>query len=96
MNGFFRVQRLPVLRQTEASECALVCLAMVLDFHGHRIDLTTLRFLDQLLDVLRVAQETGADPVDAARAFYHVSGLLDVPWILSAIFHSAHGQPGDR
>lgn len=43
MNGFFRDQRLPVLRQTEASECALACLAMVLNFHGHRIDLTTLR-----------------------------------------------------
>jgi ATP-binding cassette subfamily B protein RaxB len=38
-----RRQRLPVLRQTEASECGLVCLAMVLNYHGHRIDLATLR-----------------------------------------------------
>jgi glutamate dehydrogenase len=52
-------------------------------------DLITLRFLDQLLDVLRVAQETGADPVEAARAFYHVSGLLHVPWLRNAIFDSA-------
>jgi hypothetical protein len=30
---------------------------------------------------MRVAQETGADPVEAARAFYHVSGALHVPWL---------------
>ena len=42
-------------------------------------DLITLRFLDQLLDVLRVARETGGDPVEAARVFYRVSRLLHVP-----------------
>jgi glutamate dehydrogenase len=52
-------------------------------------DLISLRFLDQLLDVLRVAQETGADPVDAARAFYRVSDLLHVPWLRKTIFDSA-------
>jgi glutamate dehydrogenase len=52
-------------------------------------DMVTLRFLDQLLDVLRVAQETGADPVEAARAFYHVSSLLYVPWLRNAILGSA-------
>ncbi|MSR35224.1 MAG: NAD-glutamate dehydrogenase [Gemmatimonadetes bacterium] len=52
-------------------------------------DLISLRFLDQLLDVLRVAQETGADPVEAARAFYRVSGLLHVPWLRTAILASA-------
>lgn len=35
--------RLPVIRQTEAAECGLACLAMVASFHGHRIDLNTLR-----------------------------------------------------
>jgi ATP-binding cassette subfamily B protein RaxB len=35
--------RLPLLRQTEAAECGLACLAMVASYHGHRIDLTTLR-----------------------------------------------------
>ncbi|WP_084113122.1 peptidase domain-containing ABC transporter [Belnapia moabensis] len=35
--------RLPLLRQTEAAECGLACLAMVTAYHGHRIDLTTLR-----------------------------------------------------
>jgi ATP-binding cassette subfamily B protein RaxB len=35
--------RLPVLLQSEASECGLACIAMVASFHGHRIDLNTLR-----------------------------------------------------
>ena len=52
-------------------------------------DLVTLRFLDQLLDILRVGKETGADPIDAARAFYRVSDLLQVQWIRNAIFETA-------
>jgi ATP-binding cassette subfamily B protein RaxB len=35
--------RLPLLRQTEAAECGLACLAMVASYYGHCIDLTTLR-----------------------------------------------------
>src|SRR5437660_3848278 len=35
--------RLPVIRQTEAAECGLACLAMISSFHSHRIDLNTLR-----------------------------------------------------
>jgi ATP-binding cassette subfamily B protein RaxB len=35
--------RLPMVRQTEAAECGLACLAMVASYHGHRIDLNTLR-----------------------------------------------------
>src|SRR3712207_4515890 len=35
--------RLPSILQTEAAECGLACLAMVASFHGHRIDLNTLR-----------------------------------------------------
>jgi ATP-binding cassette, subfamily B, bacterial CvaB/MchF/RaxB len=34
---------LPVIRQTEAAECGLACLAMISAYHGHRIDLNTLR-----------------------------------------------------
>jgi ATP-binding cassette, subfamily B, bacterial CvaB/MchF/RaxB len=34
---------LPVILQTEAAECGLACLAMISSFHGHRIDLNTLR-----------------------------------------------------
>ena len=36
-------QRLPSILQTEAAECGLACLAMVASYHGHRIDLNTLR-----------------------------------------------------
>src|SRR5690349_8587103 len=36
-------RRLPSIMQTEAAECGLACLAMILGFHGHRIDLNTLR-----------------------------------------------------
>jgi ATP-binding cassette subfamily B protein RaxB len=35
--------RLPLIRQTEASECGLACLAMIASYHGHRTDLNTLR-----------------------------------------------------
>ncbi|WP_448206661.1 peptidase domain-containing ABC transporter [Azospirillum sp. sgz302134] len=35
--------RLPVIQQTEAAECGLACLAMIVSYHGHRIDLNTLR-----------------------------------------------------
>jgi ATP-binding cassette, subfamily B, bacterial CvaB/MchF/RaxB len=34
---------LPVIRQTEAAECGLACLAMISSYYGHRIDLNTLR-----------------------------------------------------
>ena len=33
----------PVILQTEAAECGLACLAMVASYHGHRIDLASLR-----------------------------------------------------
>jgi ATP-binding cassette subfamily B protein RaxB len=39
--GFGR--SLPVMLQAEAAECGMACLAMVLGFHGHAIDLGTLR-----------------------------------------------------
>ena len=34
---------LPVVQQTEAAECGLACLAMVASYHGHQLDLNTLR-----------------------------------------------------
>lgn len=37
------LSRLPSILQTEAAECGLACLAMVASYHGHRIDLNTLR-----------------------------------------------------
>jgi ATP-binding cassette subfamily B protein RaxB len=36
-------QRLPLVLQSEATECGLACLAMIAGYHGHAIDLNTLR-----------------------------------------------------
>jgi ATP-binding cassette subfamily B protein RaxB len=41
--SFSRGSKLPVLLQTEAAECGLACIAMVASYHGHKIDLNTLR-----------------------------------------------------
>src|SRR3954453_7987427 len=35
--------KLPIIQQTEAAECGLACLSMIASFHGHRIDLNSLR-----------------------------------------------------
>lgn len=35
--------RLPLILQTEATECGLACLAMVASYHGHHADLMSLR-----------------------------------------------------
>jgi glutamate dehydrogenase len=51
--------------------------------------LITLRFLDQLLETLDVARETGAAEADAGRAYYRVSETIDVPWLRQTIFASA-------
>lgn len=40
---FNSFNRLPVILQTEVAECGLACLAMIATYHGHEIDLTTLR-----------------------------------------------------
>ncbi|MGO4744928.1 peptidase domain-containing ABC transporter [Serratia quinivorans] len=36
-------KRLPLIRQTESAECGVACLAMIAGWHGHQIDLPTLR-----------------------------------------------------
>ena len=43
MLNFSGRRTLPVIVQSEASECGLACLAMVASYYGHRIDLNTLR-----------------------------------------------------
>lgn len=40
---FSGTNKLPVILQTEATECGLACLAMVATYHGHKVDLNTLR-----------------------------------------------------
>ena len=43
--------------------------------------LMTLRFLDQMLDILEIERETGADTLDTARAYYRISEEFDLPWL---------------
>lgn len=43
MNKLFNSKRTPIIHQTEAAECGLACLAMVAGWHGHDVDLATLR-----------------------------------------------------
>ncbi|MBI4521310.1 MAG: NAD-glutamate dehydrogenase, partial [Gemmatimonadetes bacterium] len=50
--------------------------------------MVTLRFLDQLLEILRVARETGADVMDVGRAYYRTADLLSVPWLRETIFRA--------
>ena len=54
--------------------------------------LATLRFLDQLMDILRVARDTGTAPVYAARAYYSVSELLEIPWLRQSIDECARDE----
>lgn len=48
ISGAMFGQRLPMILQREASECGLVCLAMLLNFHGKLFGLETLRQLSGL------------------------------------------------
>lgn len=40
---FSRRARLPVIRSAENAECGLACVAMIANYHGHQIDLVSLR-----------------------------------------------------
>ena len=58
--------RLPLILQTEAAECGLACLAMIVCYHGHQSDLTELRRRfamslkgSSLKDVIEVASRLG-------------------------------------
>ena len=62
--GWFN--RLPVIRQTQAAECGLACVGMIANYHGHDIDMISLRrrFSTSLkgatlADVISVAHRLG-------------------------------------
>ena len=52
-------------------------------------DLITLRFLDQVLEILQISRAGGADPTAAGKAYYQVSEALDIPWIRALAVDSA-------
>ena len=41
--NFSFAPKLPIILQTEVTECGLACLAMIVNFHGYQTDLLTLR-----------------------------------------------------
>jgi glutamate dehydrogenase len=58
--------------------------------------LITLRFLDQLLEILRVARERDADTMRTARAYYLTSEMLEVPWLREQLRESAGENRWDQ
>jgi len=81
-------RRLTVIRQTEASECGLACLAMIAGFYGHHVDLASLRRRVSISlkgmtlgSLMEVAQTLGliCRPVRLELSELH---QLDVPCIL--------------
>ncbi len=56
---------------------------------GFARSLISLRFLDQLLEILRVHRRTGIDPLDVARTFYRISEVFWIPWIRQGVFDAA-------
>lgn len=62
--NFSWFNRLPLIRQSQATECGLACLSMIAHYHGHEIDMIGLRgrFTTSLkgatlADVIKVAQQ---------------------------------------
>jgi glutamate dehydrogenase len=54
--------------------------------------LITLRFLPQLLNILRIAQEAGADAVETGRTYYLVSERFGCARLRHAIWGAATGD----
>lgn len=57
-------KRLPVFKQDQFSECGHACVAMISNFHGHRIDLFSLRAIEtpsmngsSMLDLVRLFEK---------------------------------------
>lgn len=40
---FTKERKLPIIRQAEAAECGLASIAMIANYHGYKVDLTSLR-----------------------------------------------------
>jgi len=58
--------------------------------------LITLRFLDQILEILDIARETGASEVAAGSAYYRLSEAFEIPWLRRATFASAARGPWEQ
>ncbi len=52
-------------------------------------DLITLRFLDQLLEIVEIARETTSPEVETGQAYYAVSEAFEIPWLRRQTFAAA-------
>jgi ATP-binding cassette subfamily B protein RaxB len=86
-------KRLPVILQAEQSECGIACLAMLLNYHGHRCDINSLRarlggagqgLTLKVLMLLADRLELGARPLRVELAEL---GRLQLPAILHWDMH---------
>ena len=87
-NGSSRRGRLPVILQTEITECGLASLAMVAVYHGHRVDLSALRRRFEISlrgaslgRLIMIAQDLGLDG-RGLRVELHALRNLQTPCIL--------------
>lgn len=85
--------RLPLILQSEAAECGLASLAMIANFHGHRLDMTSLRLQfalslkgATLSDLMRMA-ETLQLKARALRAEVEHLADIEMPCILHWDLH---------
>ncbi len=93
MLEFSMTRRAPVILQSEAAECGLACLAIVAGFHGHRIDLATLRARHSislkgstLADLMRLAGQLKLAPRPLRVELSHLSQLR-LPAVLHVDFN---------
>ncbi|HEX2094492.1 MAG TPA: NAD-glutamate dehydrogenase [Longimicrobiaceae bacterium] len=80
---------------TVTGEDRKVFLARLGELQDHGVEralaerLITLRFLPQLLDVLKIARDGGADPVEASRAYYRVSECFATAELRQTVLRAA-------
>ena len=81
-------KRLKLILQTESAECALACLAMVSSYHGHEVDLASLRRRFHisargvtLAEVVNVAEQLGLEPRAIRTELPHLAHI-ETPCIL--------------
>ncbi|MEX2583473.1 MAG: NAD-glutamate dehydrogenase [Gemmatimonadota bacterium] len=58
--------------------------------------LITLRFLPQLLDILRIAGDPQRDPIETAEAYYLVSDHLGIGWIHQLLRGMVYEEPWEK
>lgn len=55
-----------------------------------------LRYLDECLEIARIARELGLAPVDVARAYYGLGATIDFPWLTQQLALGTDDDPWSR